>query len=147
MVNKLKPVFHYIKIALLVLIVTCIIVGPFMTVAYVNSQARIALREAKNVKLAFEMLTVEYYGLGRVIYKPDSPNGLASGVQERIDQLMEKETNVQLVSYKKETREVIKFIYENEHYRVIYDVSNQAEENWIVDYILPVLKYGEHEKE
>jgi len=136
MVNKLKPVFHYIKIALLVLIVTCIIVGPFMTVAYVNSQARIALREAKNVKLAFEMLTVEYYGLGRVIYKPDSPNGFAAGVQERIDLLMEKET-----------REVIKFIYENEHYRVIYDVSNQAEENWTVDYILPVLKYGEHEKE
>ena len=51
---------------------------------HITTQGRLALREGKNVKLALEMLDVEYYGRQKSVYDPEKKNGLAEGVEKRV---------------------------------------------------------------
>ena len=48
---------------------------------HITTQGRLILREGKNVKLALDMLDVEYYGKQKSVYDSEKRNGLAEGVQ------------------------------------------------------------------
>ena len=61
---KLRHFRNVVLILLAVLLISVPVFGYFR----IQTGSHLALREAKNIKLAFDMLSVEYYGSGEYIY-------------------------------------------------------------------------------
>lgn len=102
----------------------------------INTETKTALREAKNVKLAFDMLTVEYYGRGKYIYDPTKPGGMAQSVYERICEISDTTPYIRITGYDIKKREVTEFVYENNGYRVMYYEDGDVGERWSIDKIV-----------
>ena len=126
---------------LIILAILCVAFGCF-TVFYLNTEAKKALREAKNVKLAFQMLDIEYYGKGKNILDEKKRSGIRDDAMERIRSVIENEAEIQLTGYDKGNRVVTGFIYETKRVRVVY-YKEDMKNTWKVEYLLPVLSYEE----
>ena len=125
----------------IILAILCVAFGCF-TVFYLNTEAKKALREAKNVKLAFQMLDIEYYGKGKNILDEKKRSGIRDDAMERIRSVIENEAEIQLTGYDKGNRVVTGFIYETKRVRVVY-YKEDMKNTWKVEYLLPVLSYEE----
>jgi hypothetical protein len=141
MVNRervLKKV-HQIKMILLVVLIAAIIGVPAFAYFRIRSEARLALREAKNVKLAITMLDIEYYGQGSCIYDSSQANGLKNGAEEEIWDTLGFQGQIILQSYNKSKRTVNAMVYTNDHYQVTYYNDSQEGDSWEVRYFIKVL--------
>lgn len=130
-----------IKTAVVVIVCICLIATPVFLYFRITTEARIAFREAKNVKLAFDMMDIEYYGRGSSVYDGSARNGMAVGVQERLDEILEHTCDVSILSYSKQDRAVTAFVYTSEHYRVLYRLDAEKGDTWTVDYIIRISEY------
>ncbi len=130
-----------IKTAILIIVCVFLLATPVFLYFRITTEARLAFREAKNVKLAFDMLDVEYYGRGASVFDASALNGMSAGVQQRLDELLEHECDVSILSYSQKNRTVTAFIYTTEHYRVLYRYDAQKGDTWKVDYMIPILEY------
>lgn len=137
-----KYVFKKFKIVLLVVILLLLICIPVFKYFQLTTEARITLREAKNVKLQLQAIDVEYYALGTSVYDASSANGLNSGVLERIRDFMENSCDITIYSYDKKDRAVTGFIYTNGNYQAVYSYDSELGESWKVSYIMNVLEYN-----
>lgn len=107
----------------------------------IDSQARNMFREAKNVQLAMDMLSIEYYGKEMAIFDADKRNGLADGVAERIENLSGEKGEIFVTGYNAKKREVTGFSYERGMYRVTYRKDKEGTQHWDVDLLINVFKY------
>ena len=73
---------------------------------HITTQGRLALREGKNVKLALEMLDVEYYGRQKSVYDPEKKNGLAEGVEKRVYGIAAQTGKTEILSYDKKEHKI-----------------------------------------
>ena len=105
------------------------------------SGGRIALREAKNIRLAMTSADIEAYAAGTSIYAPERADGLATGTKEKIEFLADINGELRLTSYRKKDRQITGFIYRKSRYMVTFSVDEKGEENWKVDYLLPIMDY------
>lgn len=103
---------------------------------------RTAFREAKNIRIALSMLSVEYYGKGNSVYDPVRTNGLAEGVKERLRQVIETDGATTILSYDYNEKEVTSFVYETGNYRVFY-IEGKDKTKWTVRYCIPIMNYEE----
>lgn len=134
-----RQVVNIIKIILIVTAVLFILLAAFF-VFKVHSEGRMALREAKNIKLALITADIEMYGVGKTIYAPEHHNGLADGVAEKLERYAGTSEGVTLLSYNRTTREVAMFTYTTPHYLVRYEYDG-VQENWTVDYMWRIFVY------
>lgn len=134
--------FRKLKNGLLIFLIVFIIAVPTFTYFKISTDSHLALREAKNIRLAFDMLNVEYYGNGKTIADAHSLNGLADGVEERLQEVTEKGGDIRLLSYDKKNRKVRSFTYEINHVRVTYYVDSDNKDIWEIDYIIRIEEYG-----
>ena len=133
--NK-RQVVNVIRVILIVTAVLFILLAAFF-VFKVHSEGRMALREAK---LALITADIEMYGVGKTIYAPEHHNGLADGVEEKLQRYAGTSEGITLLSYNRTTREVAMFTYTTPHYLVRYEYDG-VQENWTVDYMWRIFVY------
>ncbi len=139
--NRRKEYFRKFKNVLLIFLLLLVIGVPSFAYFKVTTDGRFALREAKNVNMAFQMLSIEYYGKDLSIYNPYSSNGLNTGVSERLKDVTENRGEVRLLSYDTATRKVHKFTYETGNVRVTYSLKEDDTNEWKVDYLWNIWTY------
>lgn len=143
MEDKLKHIISKrIRNFILIILLVFLLGGIAFAVFYLNTEAKRALREAKNVKLAFQMLDIEFYGKGKSILDEKKRSGISDDAMERVKEVIVSEANIQLTNYDKGSREITGFIYETGHVRVVFYREN-LKNTWKVEYLLPVLSYEE----
>jgi flagellar basal body-associated protein FliL len=141
--ERMRERMRQIKVILCVVIVVVLLGVPAFAWFQISSGAHVALREAKNVKLAMEMLDIEYYGQGTSIYDSTTSNGMKKGAEEEIYKLLEQEGDIVLQSYGKKNRTISAFTYTNDHYEVCYKKDASQEDAWQVRYYVELM--GEQE--
>ena len=132
--SKIK---RYVRAALIILFVLFLSVPCFLYFK-IQTGSHLALREAKNVKLAFELLSVEYYAEGKSVYSPRHRDGIEDEVKERVLETTENKGNIRILSYDKNRRTVMAFVYETDNYQVTYYMDENKAEHWTVKYLWTV---------
>ena len=74
----------WLKFALILAVLVFVLLAGFF-VFKVHSEGRMALREAKNIRLALATADIEMYGRGKTIYSPEMHDGLEEGVMEAVE--------------------------------------------------------------
>lgn len=123
---------------ILIVIVISVVLAPIFIYFRITSDARIALREAKNVKLTLEMLEIEYYGKGKTVYDQTKNNGLSDGVIENVTEILGQCGEVNLQSYSKKKQKIYRLFYKTKNYQVQYTYDKKSGDCWEVDLLLPV---------
>ena len=133
-----------IRRILLIAIVICalILVALF---AFNNfktySEARLALREAKNIKITLEMADLEFYSLGINIYDETADGNLRQGASEYLHRIQgDIEGTVRLTGYDSSKRKITGLEYELEKYIVRYTCNDDGE-TWQICQIKELLVY------
>ncbi|MDD6658319.1 MAG: hypothetical protein PUE95_13675 [Lachnospiraceae bacterium] len=108
---------------------------------HITTQGRLILREGKNVKLALDMLDVEYYGKQKSVYDSEKRNGLAEGVQKRVYDIVNQTGEFEILSYDRKEHTILCMVYEREHYRVVYQCDEDGKDQWKVDYLITIFDY------
>lgn len=130
-----------IRNIILIVLAVVIIVGAIFIYFMLETEVHTTLREAKNITMNFELLSVEYYGKGLSVYNPIMPSGLEKGVSERLEKLAGEPVNVTITSYSKNERKVKGFIYENSKFRVIYSLDKEGKEQYLIEKLVHVATY------
>lgn len=139
--DRRKIAFRKFKNVLLVFLLLLVIGTPVFFYFRITTEARTALREAKNINLGMNMNAIEFYGKGAVIYNPKNEDGLAAGLGERLKDTTENRGDIRLISYDSEKRVVRCFTYETDNIRVTYRLNKDGTNEWIVDYLWTVWDY------
>lgn len=131
-----------IIIALLILGISLVVVIAFFLFnAYTN--ARLTMREAKNIKLNLEMLDTEYYAFGVSIYDDTKPGNLRSGAVNSVKKIQgDIEGTIKLTGYNSKEHKITGLEYETEKYIVRF-ITDEDGEKWKVNYIWEILTYGD----
>ena len=111
-----------------------LIIGTALFLSFkIRRNAKISLREAKNVYLALNTTDIEYYASGKCIYDPTRPYGLSEGVANEVKRLVDNEGAYRILSYDKATRQITGFCYWNDGYQVNYS-NYDGNSVWEVSY-------------
>ena len=114
-----SPLSQALKTALLIL-VGLILLSVLALWAVIDSGARQAYKEARDVRKALRAVGTEYYGNMRSIYDPGSVDGLAEGAAQRIASVSTRTGDVVLYAWDEENVAPVQFEYRKGLYRVIY---------------------------
>jgi len=129
-----------------IIIVICIIclallIGFIFTSFKKYSDARLALREAKNIKMSLEVADMEYYSVGLNIYDDSAEGNIRKAVLERIKNLhAESDGFVRLTGYDSEKRKITGFEYENPKYIIRYSAASDGDK-WQIFQIKELIDY------
>ena len=137
--------------ALRIIVITVVIFGlsTFLALWFaLDSGARQAYKEARDVRKALRAVGTEFYGDLSSIYNPNNPNGLSEGAAEKIAEISHRNGTVILYEWDETTNAPIKFEYRKGLYQVIYVDSGDrtgtqsgVEGNFKVYYSLELLNY------
>lgn len=137
-----KIILKKVRIYLTVIVLILLIFGCAFGYFKIYTEGRTAFREAKNIKIALSLLSVEYYGKGYSVYDPTKRDGLTEGVESRLDEVIETGGNTTILAYDYAEREVTSFVYETGNYRVYYK-KGKNKTQWKVKYCLQIMSYEE----
>ena len=131
------------RVIVVALILTAIIIA--ITIAFnqfkLYSNARLALREAKNVKMTLEMVDLEYYGAGINIYDESAEGNIREGALAYVKKMQgNPEGTIKLTGYDSKKRKITGFEYELKDFIVRY-TSNEDGDCWQVCQIKELLTY------
>lgn len=132
-----------IKTVIIVGLIVFVIGIAAFTYFRIVTEGRLALRKGKNVKLALDMLDIEFYREKKTVYNPNRPDGLEQGVRERLNNIVGDDGRFNIVSYDKNKRKIEYMIYEEDNYRVIYRYDEDDGDIWKVEYIVTILDYSD----
>lgn len=132
-----------LKVILIGLLVLLIFGTPAIAYFRISANGRIALREAKNIKLSFQMISIEYYAMGDSIYDNTRTSGMSEGVRERIDEILGHKGSIKITAYDTGNRMVTGFIYTTGSYQVIYTYDRNTGGSYRVNYIFKLFDFGE----
>ena len=127
-------------IVIAVMIVAVILCVVFYWL-HINSEARGAMREAKDIRIAMKMKAVEQYGLGGRLYQPTARNGLADGMEEVILKMADAEGDIVLQAWDAEHNEPAAFIFQKDRYIIIFKQKEDGAAIWNGYYTLKLLEY------
>ncbi len=133
----IRRVLAYIGIILAIITVFTIAFRQFK----IYSNARLALREAKNLKLSLETVNLEYYGIGLSIYDDSAEGNIRKGVLTHVEKLQGSiNGSVKITGYDSSKRTINSFEYENDNYIVRF-TRNGEKDVWQVCLIKELLTY------
>lgn len=131
-----------IRIFAIVLILALLSGAAAFTYFFITTEARLALREAKNVKLALDMLNIEYYGIGKSVYDPSKQDGLSANVEKQVAGIVDQTGRIEIRSYDPGEHEILHMIYETDRFRVIYR-SDEEGDGWRVECLATIFDYSD----
>ncbi len=134
------------------IIVITLVIFAFLSVLTlwfaIDSGARQAYKEARDVRKAFRAIGAEYYGDASSIYDPNSSTGLAEGAAEKIAKISNRNGTVTLYEWDAKENAPLSFEYCTGLYRVVYTDTGLAnglqsgvEGNFNVYYSFELLNY------
>ena len=142
--SNIADIFRIVVITLVVFVCLAILILWFA----IDSGARRAYKEARDVRKALRAIGTEYYGEASSIYDPHSSTGLAEGAAEKIAELSHRNGTVTLYEWDASTNGPVSFEYTKGLYRVVYnDTGSQdgiqpgVEGDFKVYYSFELLKY------
>ena len=137
--------------ALRIIVIT---VAVFAMVSFVfgwfviDSGARQAYKEARDVRKALRAVGTEYYGDQTSIYDPDRVDGMVAGAAEKVAFISERKGSVTLYDWDTRDNGPLSFEYRKGLYRVVYTdtgasngTSSGVEGNFKVYYSFELLNY------
>lgn len=130
----LRYVLRYLAVGILILLIAWIAFSYFR----LKNGGDTALREAKNARLALVATGIEYRGLGKSIYTSNKLSGMSNDVRNKVQELSGADGNLRLVKYDYDSNEVRQLQYRKDRYLVTYEISENGEEIWTVEYIVPL---------
>ena len=107
----------------------------------INTGAREALREAKDIRIAMKMKAIECYGLGGSVYSPASKNGIKDSMAEDILRMADAEGTIILQSWDSKADEPLAFTYQKDDYIVVFQETGDGGLSWKAYYTLELIKY------
>lgn len=136
-----RAFFRRIMIYIGVILALVIVVTYAFHQFKIYSNARLKLREAKNVKMSLEILNTEYYAAGISIYDDTAEGNLRKGAKAYVEKIQgELEGEVKLTGYDSKNRIITGLEYETKDYIVRY-IRNGEEDTWTVSLIRELLTY------
>ncbi|MBO4921644.1 MAG: hypothetical protein J5372_06990 [Lachnospiraceae bacterium] len=130
-----------------VVIITVVIIGLVILTIFtfrsfkLYSEARIALREAKNIKMTLEVADLEYYGVGLSIFDDTAEGNIRKGAQDYVNKIQNNpEGFIKLTGYDSQLRKITGFEYETEKYIVRFS-HNADGDKWQIFQIKELLDY------
>ena len=107
----------------------------------IYSNARLALREAKNIKMSLEMVDTEYYAANLSIYDNTADGNLRKGARDYVNRIQgDIKGDIKLTGYDVVNRLITGLEYETEDYIVRFKRSGD-DESWQVCLIKELLSY------
>ncbi|MBO4637339.1 MAG: hypothetical protein J5685_09365 [Clostridiales bacterium] len=100
--------------------VVMVCISVFALWAVLDSGARRAYKEARDIRRALPIIATEYYGGKDSIFDPGNHNGLAAGASEKIAEISTRDGEVILYSWDEENNAPVQFEYRRGLYRVLY---------------------------
>ncbi len=142
-VKELKKIRkHRLNVIIIVILIVFVLGVAAFSYFRIITEGRLILRQGKNVKLALDMMDIEYYRENKSVYNPNSPNGLSSGVEQQLYDIVGQTGEVEVLSYDTAERRILYMIYEEENYRVIYKYDDVNGDQWKVDYLMTIFDYS-----
>ena len=131
------------RVIVVALFITVIIIA--ITIAFkqfkLYSDARIALREAKNIKITLEMADMELYGAGLSIYDETAEGNLRNGAVAFVNKMQgELKGSFKLTGYDSSKHKITGLEYELEKYIVRYSY-NEDGDTWQVFQVKELITY------
>lgn len=142
--SSLADVFKIIVISVIVFALLSFLVLWFV----IDSGARQAYKEARDVRKALRAVGTEYYGGMTSIYDPNNANGMTEGAAEKVAYMSQRKGTVTLYEWNSVDNGPVSFEYQTGLYRVVYrdsghasGISTGVEGEFKVYYSLELLKY------
>jgi len=131
------------RVIVVALIIAAVIIA--ITIVFrqfkLYSDARIALREAKNIKISLEVADMELYGAGLSIYDETAEGNLRKGAVVYVNKMQgELQGTFKLTGYDSGRHKITGFEYELEKFIVRYKY-NEDGDTWQVFQIKELLTY------
>lgn len=123
--------------AVIVAAILCVVFAWFR----INSGVRGAMREAKDIRIAMKMKSIEQYGLGGTMYQATARNGLANGMEEQILKMADAEGDIVLQAWDTELNEPAAFTFQKDRYIIIFKQKEDGSAIWDGYYTLKLLEY------
>lgn len=136
-VNK---VWRYIIVLLCVIVVT----GGLITWARISSGSHDALQEARGVRAAMKLVSIEYYGGDGSIYDSRNFDGMAKGAADMIKALSYAEGEIELKAWDEADNVPVAFTYRKGLYVIDFKTvgnPNDPDYVWDVYYAFHLMKY------
>lgn len=133
----IRRVLTYAGIILAIIVVFTFLFHKFR----IYSNARLALREAKNVKMSLDMINTEYYAIGVSIYDDSVEDNLKKGARDYVFKIQGNlKGDFKLTGYDSTKRLITGLEYETDDYIVRYSHVDD-EDKWQVCLIDEILSY------
>lgn len=136
--------FRIIVITVVVFSMLCLLFLWFL----VDSGARQAYKEARDIRKALRAVGTEYYGEMTSIYNPNSADGMVDGAAEKIAYTSQRKGTVTLYEWDSQNNCPLSFEYQKGLYHVVYTdsgyttgTSSGVEGDFKVYYSFEILKY------
>lgn len=128
-----KKVRKIVNVIIILLIIVAVVVPGFIFFR-ISTGSHTALRRAKNIKLSYTSVDIEYYGKNSSVYNPLMPGRMSEGVEDRIRHDLDEDAEFEITYYDAEHRKVTGMRYFDGDYLVEYKYKDGAD-HWTVDYV------------
>ncbi len=135
---SLRKVAKWIAVVAIALIVGTAVFMFFK----IRANAKTALREAKNIRVALRSADIEMYGEKKTIYNPYKPYGLEDGTVEKVNELIDAKGTYRITSYDNKLHELTGMTYTKGGYLVTFTKAN-GKVKWAVDYRMNVYTFDD----
>ena len=130
-------------VKIIAIVVIALIVGAAVFMFFkIRANAKAALRDAKNIRVALRSADIEMYGEKKTIYNPYKPNGLEDGTVEKVNELVDVKGTYRITSYDNKLHELTGMTYTEDGYYVTFTKVN-GKVKWEVDYRMNVYTFND----
>jgi hypothetical protein len=129
---------------IIVLIVVIVITGGILTWGRISAGSHKALQEARGVRTAMKLVSIEYYGGDGSIYDSKSLDGMAKGAADMIKTMSYAEGEIELKAWNEAENVPVAFTYHEGLYYIDFrTVGNPKDPDcvWDVYYAFHLMKY------
>lgn len=138
--NQNRKITGKIFVGILVGLVL-LILGHYVFDAVIKkTEAKVALREAKNTYIVMKNYDINEYAKGKCVYDKSNRYNLAKGLKDDVEKMLEHECFCTILDYDDKEHKITHFVYSYGKYLVEYSYTNNKD-IWIVKYIDEILRY------
>lgn len=132
--------FQTLWMVIFILLILIIALAPSLWLWDQSIQQRLALREAKNVLLNTELLSIEYYGFNKPIVDTGRPSGMSQEAEEEIRSLSGADGIIHLISWDEGGNQVMAMSYQKGRFLIQYQYE-KSDDTYTWDIYWKVHRY------
>ncbi len=129
---------------ILLLLVIIVVVGGFITWARISAGSHNAMQEARGVRAAMKLVSIEYYGGDGSIYDSSAYDGMANGAADMIRTMAYADGEIELRAWDEVNNVPIAFTYRKDPYVIEFrrvGDPQDPDDVWDIYYAFHLMKY------